>query len=182
MSSSNDQGQAGLRIPFDQAGRDLWQQRLGQMAILHHLGTELDLSHESLVRLHLKHPGIQHQGGLGTEALNGAIIAGMMDCAISVAGIVHFRGKTCGTVQMSIQFMKPVRSMTCSVECYAVRKSPNLVFLEARLIERGNRCSVMATGVVGLAKLGPSEAETPAQQHHNWLAPSGHTQAPGAQA
>lgn len=163
--------QTYLRLPMHAAVRHDWEQRLGSMAILRHLGTVLDLSDDHAVRLHLRQAGLSHQGGLGTEALNGAIIAGMMDCAMSVAGILHFKGRTCGTVQLSIQFMKPVRAPAPTVECYAVRKSPGMVFLEAHLLDAAGRSSVTASGVVGLASL--RNGTDAGAQDANWLAPDG---------
>ncbi|NRR30619.1 PaaI family thioesterase [Oxalobacteraceae bacterium] len=160
-----------LRLPVKAAERPDWQRRLGAMAILEHLGVELDLSDEHAVRLRLTRRGPAHQGGLGTAALNGAIIAGMMDCAMSVAGILHFKGRTCGTVQLSIQFMKPVRMAEPVLECYAVRKAPGMVFLEAHLLDAGGRSSASASGVVAVASLRNGSAAS--AQDANWLAPAG---------
>ncbi|WP_143189287.1 hotdog domain-containing protein [Paraburkholderia lycopersici] len=81
------------------------------------------------------------------------MIAGMMDCAMSIAGILHFRGRTCGTVQLSLHFMKPVRCKAQMVECHAVRRASGVVFLEARLLESDQRCAVMATGMVGVTRV-----------------------------
>jgi acyl-coenzyme A thioesterase PaaI-like protein len=145
------------------------------MEILRLLGLDLSLEDEHVVRLTLKQHTSAHGGGLGTEALNGAIIAGMMDCAMSVAGILHFRGRTCGTVQLSIQFMKPVRSTHPVVECHAVRRSPSVVFLEACLLGEDGRCSALATGVVGVAKL--SKQKSGEDGRSNWLAPLGNESA-----
>ncbi|HAT32256.1 MAG TPA: PaaI family thioesterase, partial [Janthinobacterium sp.] len=141
------------------------------MAILAHLGAELDLRDDHAVCLRLTRQGAAHQGGLGTDALNGAIIAGMIDCAMSVAGILHFKGRTCGTVQMSIQFMKPVRAAEPVVACYAVRKSPGMVFLEAHLLDDAGRSSATASGVVGVASLRNGSAS--GAQDANWLEPAG---------
>lgn len=160
-----------LRIPASREERQEWEKRLGDMAIIKHLGTELDLQDPYIVRLHLRHPADAHYGGLGTKALNGAMIAGMIDCAMSVAGILHFRGRTCGTLHMSIDFMKPVRSRYPTVECRAVRKSPNVVFLEAQLIECGKRSSVSASGIVGAASL--KQSKLIESEHTNWLTPFG---------
>ena len=170
-NDSRPSAQDALRLPINAEGRTSWQRRLGGMAILAHLGAELDLRDDYAVHLRLKHCGAAQQGGLGTEALNGAIIAGMMDCAMSVAGILHFKGRTCGTVQISIQFMKPVRSPEPVVACYAVRKSPGMVFLEARLLDAAGRSSAMASGIVGLASL--RNGSESGEQDANWLEPAG---------
>ncbi|MCR4471363.1 PaaI family thioesterase [Burkholderia sp. SCN-KJ] len=138
------------------------------MAILEHLGVELDLDDKHAVRLALVRRTRAHDGGLGAAALNGAMIAGMIDCAMSVAGILHFRGRTCGTMHLSIQFMKAVRDPRPVIECRAIRRTQSLVFVEACLVGRGGRCDVLATGIVAAAQSGGEST--------NWLAPAGMVQ------
>ncbi|QCP55152.1 PaaI family thioesterase [Trinickia violacea] len=153
------------------AQRADWQARLSQMAILNHLGVRLDLVDDQAVRLVLERRTPAHEGGLGTERLNGAMIAGMMDCAMSIAGILHFRGRTCGTVQLSIQFMKPVRCKMPVVECRAMRRASGVVFLEAQLLEENRRCAVMATGMVGVTRIAAHDGGGDGRE--NWHAPVG---------
>jgi len=160
---------AALAIPMSAAQRADWQARLSRVAILDHLGVRMDLTDDYAVRLVLERSTVAHAGGLGTDRLNGAMIAGMMDCAMSIAGILHFRGRTCGTVQLSIQFMKPVRCKAPVVECRAVRRASGVVFLEARLLEENHRCAVMATGIVGVTRVaGPDN-----DGRENWHGPVG---------
>ena len=168
MSAQAGRGPA-LAIPMSAAQRWDWQARLSRMAILDHLGVRIDLADDHAVRLVLEHRTPAHEGGLGTERLNGAMIAGMMDCAMSIAGILHFRGRTCGTVQLSIQFMKPVRCKAPLVECRAVRRASGVVFLEARLLEADQRCAVMATGMVGVTRVAGRDSDG----RENWRMPAG---------
>lgn len=160
-----------LAIPMPAARRAEWQARLSQMAIIDHLGVRLDLTDHQVVRLVLERRTPAHAGGLGTERLNGAMIAGMMDCAMSIAGILHFRGRTCGTVQLSIQFMKPVRCEAPVIECHAVRRASGVVFLEAKLLEANRRCAVLATGMVGVTRVAAQDAGGDGRD--NWHAPAG---------
>jgi acyl-coenzyme A thioesterase PaaI-like protein len=139
------------------------------MAILEHLGVDLDLDDDHAVRLTLARRTRAHDGGLGTAALNGAMIAGIIDCAMSVVGILHFRGRMCGTMHLSIQFMKPVRDPHPVIECRAVRRTPSLVFVEARLDGRSGRSDVMATGIVGSTQKGRGDGV----ESSSWLAPAG---------
>lgn len=173
MRLKSDALPTALSIPFSVEERRIWQERLSSMAILRHLGVELNLEDEHVVRLTLKQRTPAHIGGLGAEAINGAMIAGMMDCAMSVAGILHFRGRTCGTMQLSIQFMKPVRSLHSVIECHAVRKSPNVVFLESHLLDHDGRSNVLATGIVGISILTKQRSSKDEDGRSNWLAPIG---------
>lgn len=143
-----------IPIPCSAQERSAWAIHLSRMAILRHLGVVLDLGDEYVVRLRLAQRTPAHDGGVGTAALNGAMIAGMLDCAMSVAGILHFRGRGCGTSNLNIQFIKPVRERHPVVECVGIRRSSSLLFVEARLLGPGGRCDVMATGAVGVTAAG----------------------------
>ncbi|MGN6667585.1 MAG: PaaI family thioesterase [Trinickia sp.] len=169
MSVTAVRGEGALAIPLSLKERRLWCAHLSKMAILDHLGVRLDLDDEHAVRLTLVHRTPAHDGGLGSHALNGAMISGMIDCAMSIAGILHFRGRTCGTMHLSIQFMKAVREPHPVVECRAIRRAPSVVFVEARLLGRNRRCDVLATGMVGTTQ----SARDAGADAANWLAPAG---------
>lgn len=165
MSASNLQGR-GLRLPVTTEERAQWQRRLNMMPVLLHMGAELNLSDPIVVRLTLTQQLEAHAGGLGATALNGAVIAGMMDCGISTVGILQFRGRTCGTVHLSIDFMKPVRTAHPVLECCVVRRTDALVFVEARLLGSDGSMNARANGIVSLARLTGQQAKN--GQHENW--------------
>lgn len=169
MSINPELHQGKLPIPLSIQGRQDWQEHLSKMAIIDHLGAEVDLSDKYVVRLRLANRKGAHAGGLGTEALNGAIISGMIDCAMSIVGILHFRGRACGTVQFSIQFMKSVRDPHPFIECWAIRRSHSLLFVEACILGRNQRSEVVATGMVAVSNSSP--ARQPSETR--WLAPAG---------
>ena len=81
-----------------------WNQHPG----MQHLGATLDLSLPGLVRATIDPLQPFHRGGLGTDAVNGAVIAGMFDLVIGLAGYLHTRGRRAGVAQLSIQFLRPV--------------------------------------------------------------------------
>ena len=163
--------EGAIGIPLSAERRGEWQDRLSKMAILEHLGVRLDLSGDDAVRLVLERCTPAHAGGLGTERLNGAMIAGMIDCAMSIAGILQFGGRTSGTMQLSIQFMKPVKCKQVTVECRVVRRTSTVAFVEARLVEADGRCAVMATGMVGVARVASRQGSGDGTQ--NWASPLG---------
>lgn len=161
----------GLLLPVTAEERSRWQRRLNGMAVLRHMGAELDLSLPTVVRLTLGQQLEAHAGGLGTTALNGAVIAGMIDCGIATAGILQFRGRTCGTVHLSMDFMKPVRAAHPTLECCVVRRTEALAFVEAWIAGPDGRSHVRASGIVSLARLSGSRTAAEDQSEHwNWLA------------
>lgn len=163
--------EGAIAIPLSAEQRAQWQDRLSKMAILEHLGVRLDLSEDDAVRLVLERCTPAHAGGLGAERLNGAMIAGMVDCAMSIAGILQFGGRTSGTMQLSIQFMKPVKCKKVVVECRVARRTTAVAFVEARLLEADGRCAVMATGMVGVARVASRQGSGDGTQ--NWASPVG---------
>ncbi len=166
--STHDRHERALRLPLPAEERGQWQARLNALPVLTHMGAELDLSHPAIVRLKLVRQMDAHMGGLGTTALNGAVIAGMIDCGISTAGILQFRGRTCGTVHLSIDLMKPVRAAHPTLECRVVRRTDSLAFVEARLLGPDGGIHAQASGIVSLARLAGRHAG--AGHHDNWSA------------
>ena len=155
-----------LRLPVSAEARVRWQRQLNAMPVLTHMGAELDLSDPAVVRLALLRSNESHRGGLGTTALNGAVIAGMVDCGIATAGILQFRGRTCGTVHLSIDFMKPVRIPNPVLECRVLRRTDSLAFVEALLCGPGGVVYAQASGIVSLARL--TRQVEPVIGHENW--------------
>ncbi len=141
-----------IRFPLDAAQRACWESRLNTMALLTHMGAALDLSDEQAVRIRLVRPLAAHAGGLGGEAINGATLAAMADCGIATAGVLLFRGRTCGTLQLSMDFMKPVRSAAPELECRVLRRTSSLAFVEARLLGRHGALHFKASGIVSVAR------------------------------
>lgn len=137
----------GLVIPLDAAGRARWQDQFNEIPGVQYMGCSLDLSHESVVRVHLPEIRPHHQGGLGTEAVNGAVLAGLCDCGLGVAGILHFGGRQAGTVELAMKFMRPTVGATVTAYAVALKKSANMVFTEIEIYSANRLCAI-ATGVV----------------------------------
>lgn len=137
----------GLDIPLDVAGRARWQDQFNRIPGVEYMGCALDLSHERVVCVHLPEIRPHHQGGLGTEAVNGAVLAGLCDCGLGVAGILHFEGRQAGTVELAMKFMRPTVGATVSAYAVALKKSRSMVFTEIEIYSAGRLCAI-ATGVV----------------------------------
>ena len=86
-----------MTIPMEPEQRSQWAAKFNRFAAMRHFGATLDLSDDQLVRVVLPKVEEHHRGGLGTSAVNGAVIAGMFDCALGVAGVMQFPGQRTGT-------------------------------------------------------------------------------------
>lgn len=118
---------------------------------MRHMGATLDLSTPGLVRAVVDPIRPEHRGGLGTAAVNGAVIAGIFDLVIGLAGYLQTAGRRAGVAQLSIQFLRPVAGDRFVVIGHPVRAGQTLVFATAELQdERGTVCA-RCDGIVAVS-------------------------------
>jgi acyl-coenzyme A thioesterase PaaI-like protein len=152
MSASLEALKARARpIPMDAAARRAWQEQFNALAAMAVMGASLDLSEDAVVRVHLPEVRPHHQGGMGSAAVNGAVIAGLFDAALGVAGVLQFPGRRAGTVELSVKFMRPTRGRSVDAYAIALKRAEGLAFLEGELWAEGRLCAV-ATGIVSTAR------------------------------
>jgi len=141
---------------MDADQRRRWQEGFNALAGMEVMGATLDLSDARLVRVHLPEVRAHHQGGMGSSAVNGAVIAGLFDAALGVAGVVQFPGKRAGTVELSVKFLRPTQGQSVDAWAVALKRAEGLAFVEGELYAQGRLCAV-ATGIVSTAR-GVAEA------------------------
>jgi acyl-coenzyme A thioesterase PaaI-like protein len=139
---------AMLPFPLDDADVAAWEERLNKLPVIIRLGARFDLSDRYAAQVHIDQIRPDHLGGLGVAALNGATIAGIIDCAIGAAGVVHFSGERAGTLNLALNFMKPVLGKRATARCIATRKTKTLLFTEACVLDQRGAICVTATGIV----------------------------------
>lgn len=119
---------------------------------MRYLGARVDLSDPDVVRLVVDPVETYHRGGLGTDAVNGVVMSGAFDLTIGL--VAHFAAlqRRVGTVQLSIQYIRPVHGDRFEVLGRLVRRGRTLVFATAELRDDHEivcgRCDGMAA-VVG---------------------------------
>jgi acyl-coenzyme A thioesterase PaaI-like protein len=139
------------RVEFER----LWNSHPG----MRHMGARVDLSVPGAVRCVVDPVLPGHRGGLGTEAVNGAVIAGVFDLVIGLSGYLHTHGRRAGVAQLSIQFLRPVLGSRFEAVARPTRAGINLVFSTAELYdERGAVCA-RCDGIVAVA--GTDRGEKP---------------------
>lgn len=166
-----------LAIPLHERDRELWQDNFNAWPAVERFGMRLDLSHRFAARLVLDELHPFHLGGAGDaskgggSSVNGAIIAGMFDGALGVAGVLQMLARRAGTVDLSIKMFRPVTG-PASAFGWAVRRSGSVVFVEAVLLDhRGARCAhasgiVCASDTAGAAA--PSEVVLASEPAATW--------------
>ena len=139
-----------LEIPMPLAYRETWTKGFNTLPAMQHFGASLNLTDSHLVQVTLPKLEDHHRGGFGTTAVNGAVIAGMFDCALGVAGIMQFPDKRTGTVELSIKLLRPVVGDTLDFYGIAIKASSSIAFTESELFSGGRICA-LATGIVAVA-------------------------------
>lgn len=118
---------------------------------MRHMGATLDLSSPGLVKAHIDPIRPEHRGGLGTDAVNGAVIAGMFDLVIGLAGYIHTSGRRAGVAQLNIQFLRPVTGDRLEVVARPIRVGRTLVFAAAELTDERDAVCARCDGIVAVA-------------------------------
>ncbi len=116
-----------------------------------HLGAGVELTRDGEVRAVVDPIQEYHRGGLGTDALNGAVIAGLFDMVIGLTGFLHVVGRRAGVAQLSIQFLRPVVGEKFEVLGKPTRVGRNLVFSTAQLIDQNGQVCATCDGIVAVS-------------------------------
>ena len=140
----------GLHAVMSAEDRLSFAERFNGSSPIEWFGIRIDTSDEVLTRVILPETEKHHRGGLGTSAVNGAVIAGMFDCAVGVVGVTQIPGKKKGTVELSIKMMRPTASAPVTIYAVARKKSPGLVFVDCLLFSEGKLCA-QCSGLVAVA-------------------------------
>jgi uncharacterized protein (TIGR00369 family) len=139
-----------LAMPLDADQRSAFQQRFNQLPAMHHMGCQLDLGLDAVVQVHLPRVEPHHCGGMGTSAVNGAVLSGLADCAIGVAGVMQMEAQRSGTIDMNIKFLRAAHGDQVHALAIALKRSSSVVFAEAEIYCGGRLCAI-ANGLVARA-------------------------------
>jgi acyl-coenzyme A thioesterase PaaI-like protein len=100
----------------------------------------------AVIRFAQLHAGLQ--GGGGTAAINGGVIAAGFDAACVMTGLGHYATDTVVTVDLAVQFLALAdASRPLAWQAWATRSTRNLLFVQAVL---GEGEDVFATATAAL--------------------------------
>ena len=149
-------GPRPLTVPLPPEERAALTERWNQLAPMRHLGARGDFNDPAAVRITIDPLSDFHRGGLGTEAVNGAVIAGLCDAAIGMVGHLHTRGRRAGTAQLNIMFIRPVQGSRVTAIGRLIRAGTNLVFVEVNVEDEAGKLCARCDGIVATAGHGPA--------------------------
>lgn len=137
------------------------ENRLNKLPMIARLGGRFDLTSDPrTVCVCIDQVQDYHLGGLGVAAVNGAAISAITDCAVGAVGIVHFPAVRSGTVNLAINFVRPLFGRTVRAYCWVTRRTNLLLFVEAAVLDSSNRVCATAAGMV--AQVLPRASGSPA--------------------
>ena len=140
----------GKTIPMDENERHRWQDEFNQLPAMVAFGSKLDISDRVVVKAGLPEILPHHLGGLGSDYVNGAVVSGLFDAALGVAGAVQYLGQPAGTVELSIKFIRAIHGPTVTAYAVALKRSDSVCFVEGKLFSQGRLCA-LASGMVAVA-------------------------------
>jgi len=149
-------------LPFVRSAeeRQRWQEGFNGSSFTRQFGFRLEMSDSRLIAVHLDEIQNFHRGGLGTAAVNGAILSAMFDIGLGVAGGQQYPTRPTGTIDLSIKLMKPTLGPSLCLYAWAVERRTNVVFVEAQMHDATNGVSVMGQGLVGVSATLASNSRT----------------------
>ncbi|MDC0714066.1 PaaI family thioesterase [Stigmatella sp. ncwal1] len=141
---------------------DRYAEQFTQSQTLRHLGVRLSFPEGRKVLISLPEVRPEHLGGLGTTAVNGAVLSAMFDLAIGCTPALLDPTRRCATLQLSLSFQRPLVGSSLEAEAEIDSHGKSTLFASARIRDaQGNICA-RAQGVVRISTLPWASGESPA--------------------
>ena len=134
---------------------DLWN----ASPSMQHFGARLEFSRLDRVRAVIDPVLPVHRGGLGTDAVNGVVLAGLFDLVIGTVGWLTRPETRSATVTLSMSFVRPTRGERVAAEARLIRSGMNLIFASAEIFDAEGKVTARCDGTcaVALGKPGASD-------------------------
>ena len=125
---------------------------------MRHFGARLEFDRVDRVRGVIDPVTNVHRGGLGTDAVNGVVLAGLFDLVIGTVGWLARPDTRSATVNLAMTFFRPTRGDRVVAEARLVRSGLNLVFASAEIFDGVGRVTARCDGTCAIA-LGKSDSQ-----------------------
>ncbi len=115
---------------------------------LKHSGIRVDLSNIAKPLVIIDEVQEYHKGGIGTEAVNGAVIAMLADLAIGLLGLAHYTEGMTGTSNLSINYIKPLHAKKVIAQAEQTEVVNKRIFGIVRVMNEKEEVCAYATGAL----------------------------------
>jgi uncharacterized protein (TIGR00369 family) len=123
-----------------------------------HFGARLDFERVDRVRAVIDPVGDIHRGGLGTDAVNGVVLAGLFDLAVGTVGWLVRPDARSATVNLAMSFFRPTRGERVVAEARLIRSGMNLIFAAAEIFDGEGKVTARCDGTCAIA-LGKTDSQ-----------------------
>ena len=115
------------------------------------IGARLEFERLDRVRAVIDPVMPYHRGGMGTEAVNGPVLAGLFDLVIGTVGWLSRPESRSATVSLSMTFLRPTLGNRIVVEGRLLRSGTNLTFAAAEVFDEEGQVTARCDGTVAVA-------------------------------
>jgi acyl-coenzyme A thioesterase PaaI-like protein len=117
---------------------------------LKYIGAKINLTNAENPIAYIDELNEMHTGGIGSDAVNGGVIAGLADLALGLLGLMHYKDGMTATAQLTVHYLKPFRTKSISATAITQQIVGNRIFGTVEL--RNDKGEVCAIAYGALAK------------------------------
>lgn len=151
---------AEVRPP--QAQLDRFAEQFSQSPAMRFYGAHLSFPEGKKAVITLPEVRPEHRGGLGTDAVNGGILAALFDLVIGCSPALRDPSRRAATMQLSMSFERPVRGSSVRAEASIDSLGTSTVFSSARILDEQGTVCARCQGVIKVSQMKWSGGESPA--------------------
>lgn len=115
---------------------------------LKHVDARVDLSNPDAPEAVIDEVNDHHKGGIGSDAVNGGVIAGLADLALGLLGLAHYREGMTATAQLTVHYLKPFRTKSIRARAHTQQVVGNRIFGTVELFNDKNEVCAIAYGAL----------------------------------
>ena len=131
-------------------------------ATLKHFGVKVSFPDADTVEVAIDEVKPEQRGGLGTDAINGGVLAAIFDLAIGCTPALVDPTRRSATVHLSVNFMRAVRGNRIVARAKIDRAGDMLLFASAQILDEKGVVCATCTGMSRLTDLPWVGGESPA--------------------
>lgn len=124
--------------------------QLNQLAVLQAFGAYCQVLGNGEVYVRINVLDAIHLGGAAGNAVNGAVLMGLLDCACAGAAWVSVRGRACATIEMASKLYRPIQTAGFVARGWCVARTGSLIFSRAEITQEGQLMAEATATIVRL--------------------------------
>lgn len=139
-----------------------YAERFTDSQTLRLFGVRLSFPNGEYAQVDLEDVQPAHLGGLGSDAVNGGILAALFDLAVGCTPALLDPTRKSATIQLNLHFMRPVRGKKVRVIGRIKRAGGSTVFSTATAFDENGEACASCDGVIRMSREKWADGESPA--------------------